>query len=427
MSKDGFQNVYGWGLRPKSWRVCRIKDVLVRSNNGFIVDDTTDYIQVTVRVRHRGISARGRRLGNKIKTKNQNRLSANQFLISKIDARNGACGIVPADLDGAITTHDFLAFDIRPEFALPEFWNILSAHPKFVEMCRLASEGTTNRVRLRPHEFMDLTIPLPTLGEQERIVGSLRAVDDAIRANEAVIARTLEAKKALAHELLTRGIPGRHSRYKDSLLGRIPSEWAIKSLGAALVRIEAGKSPKCEERHAGPDEWGVLKVSSVSWNRFLAEENKALPRSLVPPPELEIHAGDLLVSRANTPELVGRSVVVGRTRPRLILSDKTLRLIPNLAIALPEFLNLALGSGPVRAQIENGATGSSRSMKNISQDALRQLVIALPPIPEQQEIVTAIGSLDHTEDPAGQFIQSSIKLRSVLRTSLLCGQIGGGE
>ena len=105
-----------------------------------------------------------------------------------------------------------------------------------------------------------------------------------------------------------------------------PDGWCWVSLGQLLHGIEAGKSFTCEPRAAKHDEWGVIKVSAMSWGSFDEGENKAVPRGKSYNPEHEIRSGDLLLSRSNTVELVGAVVLVDQCRPKLLLSDKSMRL-----------------------------------------------------------------------------------------------------
>lgn len=107
---------------------------------------------------------------------------------------------------------------------------------------------------------------------------------------------------------------------------RAKGVWRATQLRELVASSGAGWSPSCDARPRSGDEWGVLKVSAVSWGQFRPDENKALPAHLTPRPELEVQPGDFLVSRANTAELVARSVVVESTPPQLMLSDKIVRL-----------------------------------------------------------------------------------------------------
>jgi len=347
---------------------------------------------------------------------------AGQFIISKIDARNGACGFIPDDLDGAVVTGDFPVYDLGTDVD-QRFMDYVVDQEHFWYLCRLASEGTTNRVRLSPERFEELDFVLPPLPEQRRIAEILSSIDDAIERTEAVVERVQEVTRALAQELLTRGMPGRHTRFKQTAVGEIPERWEVVRLGDVLLRIEAGNSPLCEDRPAGPDEWGVLKVSSVSWGEFQPDENKTLPPDETPNPATEVKPGDLLISRANTPELVGRLVFVRNTPPRLLLSDKTLRLVPCRDTALPRYVHLALSQPHLRASIERDATGSSRSMRNISQASLRMLQFALPGIDEQRAIVERLDGFDERAQREVVARDQLASIKASLAEMLLSGRV----
>jgi len=153
--------------------------------------------------------------------------------------------------------------------------------------------------------------------------------------------------------------------------------WPEMELGELLLDIEAGKSFQTPGRRAAPEEWGVIKVSSMTWGAFDEQENKAVLDVDRVQPRFEIRPGDLLFSRANTSELVGASVLVHRTRPKLLLSDKSMRLLPQGEVD-PEWLRYCLGSASVRDQISEVASGTSNSMRNISQDKVRRLRVHLP-------------------------------------------------
>jgi len=110
----------------------------------------------------------------------------------------------------------------------------------------------------------------------------------------------------------------------------IPYSWSWVRLGNISLTSDSGWSPQClPEARSGMD-WGVLKVSAVSWGIFRPEENKALPPGVSARPDSEVQVGDFLLSRANTEDLVARSVIVDQTPPRLMMSDKIVRFtFPN--------------------------------------------------------------------------------------------------
>ncbi len=158
------------------------------------------------------------------------------------------------------------------------------------------------------------------------------------------------------------------------------------TLGDILIGIETGKSFQTSEIPARPDQLGVLKVSAVSWSEFLPSEAKALKGEYKPAESHKVKRDDLLISRANTRELVGAVVLVEDDYPMRLLSDKTLRLIVDETKASKEYLLFALRTNQAREHIEHYATGTSDSMRNISQDVIKAIPLRLPPLPEQHQI-----------------------------------------
>ncbi len=134
-----------------------------------------------MRLFHKGVVLRGEKLGSAIRTTRQWQVRQGQVLLSRIDARNGAIGIVPLELDGAIVTNDFWAFAVNLQSAVPAFLDAYFGTAEFVDACKAASEGTTNRVRLQPEGFLKSEVPLPSLDEQRRIVSRIEELAEKIR------------------------------------------------------------------------------------------------------------------------------------------------------------------------------------------------------------------------------------------------------
>lgn len=172
----------------------------------------------------------------------------------------------------------------------------------------------------------------------------------------------------------------------------LPANWRWGRLGSQVIESGAGWSPSCDPRPRTANEWGVLKVSAVSWGVYQPEENKALPASLEARPEHEVAEGDFLVSRANTAELVARSVVVETTPAHLMLSDKIVRL-KLTSLCERRYVNLANSAPLARDYYSRVAGGTSSSMKNVSREQILNLPLALPPLNEQHRIVAKVDEL----------------------------------
>jgi hypothetical protein len=179
-----------------SWPKVRPSEVLQRSEEILIPTPDRQYREITVRLRGQGVIERGRIDGTSLAASRRYLARSGQFIISRIDARNGAMGIVPDDLDGAAVTNDFPLFNLRADRLVPSYLRWLSRTQGFVELCQRASEGTTNRVRLKEDRFLALDIPLPPLPEQRRVVARLD--EAATHTNEASDLRQESLREAEA-------------------------------------------------------------------------------------------------------------------------------------------------------------------------------------------------------------------------------------
>ncbi|MBX6364076.1 MAG: restriction endonuclease subunit S, partial [Gemmatimonadetes bacterium] len=144
----------------KAWPRVRLGEVLRRSTEIATISPDAEYDEITVKLWGKGVVRRGTVSGAAIAGSRRFVARAGQFIASRIDARNGALGIVPPELAGAVVTNDFPLFDLDRSRIDPGFLNWLSRTRDFGELCKRASEGTTNRVRLKEERFLALEIPL---------------------------------------------------------------------------------------------------------------------------------------------------------------------------------------------------------------------------------------------------------------------------
>lgn len=151
-------------------RVTLLGSVLRRSVETVRIEPDETYSEVTVRLWGRGVTLRGRVQGSEIAAPQRGVIRAGQFILSRIDARNGAFGIVPPELDGGVVSNDFPAYIVDASLLDVAFLGWLSRTPAFVQICKAASEGTTNRVRLDESKFLSAGVRLPSLDEQRSIV-----------------------------------------------------------------------------------------------------------------------------------------------------------------------------------------------------------------------------------------------------------------
>lgn len=245
--------------------------------------------------------------------------------------------------------------------------------PQFRKEVGARQSGTT-RKRISRKNLAAIEFPVAPLAEQRRIVAAIEEQLSRLDAASSVLRQGRQRSRNLRRAILARAV----------------TEGEERPLGDLLDGIEAGRSFGGPGRPAAEHEWGVIKVSAMTWGRFKPGENKTIPAEDADP-RWEIRSGDLLVSRANTTELVGAAVLVGETRSQLLLSDKSLRLVVKPQVDKSWLLN-ALSAPQSRRQISEVASGTSDSMRNISQDKLRAVMLRVPNPRRQVELACEITS-----------------------------------
>lgn len=272
----------------------------------------------------------------------------------------------------------------------------------------------------------------PPLREQTQIAAFLdretAKIDALVDEQRRLMALLKEKRQAVISHAVTKGlnpdVPMKLSGIE--WLGNVPEHWQLTKIKRLVKTFEQGWSPQCEGFPVETDrEWGVLKVGCVNGGIFRPEENKSLPPELEPIPTLGIAKGDLLISRANTRELVGGAAVAKQDHKNLLLCDKLYRLRFPPIVCSPAFIAMYLGTSMARGQIELEATGASSSMLNIAQSTILDLELALPGVQEQRDIVSLLDAESVKFDTLTSEAQRAIDLLQERRTALISAAVTG--
>lgn len=192
--------------------------------------------------------------------------------------------------------------------------------------------------------------------------------------------------------------------------------------------ITQGWSPQAYPWPAdGIEEWGVLKAGAVNNGVFRPAENKQLPDEVAPRPDLAVRRGQIVVSRANTRDLVGSAALIEEDFPRLMLCDKLFAFDLDETLVDPSFVAMTLNTSLYRRLLEAEATGSSHSMQNISLSDIMNLPLNLPSVTRQREIVQSVRErlerIDRSIAETERFVELSAERRAALITAAVTGQI----
>lgn len=198
------------------WKKVKIGDFLKRKRIPVVLDETAKYKLLTVRLYHKGIVLREEKLGALIKS-NMFKVSKGDFILSGIDARNGAFGIVPEELDGAVVTNDFWYFDIDESIIKREYFLWLTTTPIFLDACQKASKGETQRIRLQKEAFFNYEINCPTIDYQDEFLSTIASVIDNINELKKETEKQTELVKQLRANIL-----------QDAIEGKLTADWREK-------------------------------------------------------------------------------------------------------------------------------------------------------------------------------------------------------
>ncbi|MFW1985678.1 restriction endonuclease subunit S [Acinetobacter guillouiae] len=351
-----------------------------------------------------------------------------QLVINSMNYAIGSYGMSPYD---GICSPVYIVLQAKKDTFLERFALRVFENTPFQKYLATFGNGILeHRAAINWEDIKNKYVPLPTLNEQKNILDFLdhetTKIDHLIKKQQQLIELLKEKRQAVISHAVTKGLDP-NVPMKDSgveWLGEVPEHWKCIKLKHITTTFEQGWSPQCDSRPAESNEYGVLKVGCVNGGSFRSSENKALPPELEPRLQYLIQKDDLLISRANTKELVGSAAIVDDYYPNLILCDKLYRLRLSKDV-LPEMVSLYLSIGVVREQIELSTTGASHSMQNIGQDTIKELYYLLPHCDEAVKILESVKKSNQHFDELTQKAESAISLMQERRMALISAAVTG--
>ena len=361
----------------KSWPQVTLGEILRKSEESVQLDPNTTYREVTIKLWGKGVVLRREASGSEIAAPRRSVVRAGQFILSRIDARNGAFGVVPPVLDGAVVSNDFPSFNLNTQRIIPEYLGWLSRSADFVELCKAASEGTTNRVRLKEDKFLATAIALPPLVEQQRIVARIEGLAAKIEEACALRRQALEETEAL--------ISSNSARIFESLGRNHP----IRQFGEYKPHITSG--PRNWGKHYQEKGIRFYRAQDIGINGRIATETKVFVN---PPPGEQgrsamLCPGDLMF--VITGATVGRCAVYDDSlEPGLVSQHVSICRLPSESI-LPGYAFWGMRSPYGQSQLLGQRYGQGKPGLNLAN--IRALSLPIPPLSEQCLIVAYLDKL----------------------------------
>jgi len=329
------------------------------------------------------------------------------LVFSKIDARNGAVGLIPASIPKAIVTSEYPVFTPKADKLRADYLNYLLRAEHFKADLKRKASGTSGRKRVTPEGFLSLEVPVPTLAEQDALVAAyadaLARAAELEREAEAIERAGWQAFEAALGMVLPSPLPDRPvlvARFKDverwshdgilrGVTGRYSesAETSMEPLDNALQEVRHGCSSGPSKT---PTKLRILKISAVTKGRLDLNEHKFITDKASLRDQFSLRAGDILMCRTNgTLAYVGMSALVEADIEDTIFPDKVIRVRPDLNRIEPKFLWRLLQLPALRIQIESAARTAVGNFAIGGKD-IKALKVPLPALERQGVLAEAL-------------------------------------
>ena len=326
-------------------------------------------------------------------------------LISRLPDPVGRSCILPATRQPMITAVDCTIVRFDKRRMQPKFFNYYSQSLQYLHSVDRETTGTT-RKRISRSNLGKTAVPLPPLDEQQRIVRILDEAFDAIATAKANAEKNLQNARALFESHL------------QSVFTQRGPGWVETTLEKVLAtQPQNGWSPPAANH--SPSGTPVLTLSSVTGFQFRPDKVKFTSAPTDAQKKYWVKNGDFLITRSNTPELVGHVAIASGIEEPTIYPDLIMRMNPMPDRALTEFLYYHLRTPALRTEIMGRAQGANPTMKKISNGAVKTLPIAVPPIATQQAIVETLNDLTEETQRLARLYEQKLAALDELKQSLL--------
>jgi type I restriction enzyme S subunit len=287
----------------------------------------------------------------------------------------------------------YIVFHVISDDLLPEYlFLILKSDAWIASIRRLTMSRGSVRQVLSFADLQSTLIPLPPLPEQRRIAAVLNAIQDAIAAQEDVIAAARQFKRSLMQRLFTYG-PGREpAETKETEIGEIPAHWEVVELGELI-----GEGPQ-NGLYKPLSDYGdgtpILRINDYDNEGYIS--SLAFREVRVEEAEKQrylLSEDDIVINRVNSLSHLGKSALIPHLPKQSIFESNMMRLRVDRDRVLPGYAFLCLVQPFAREQMR-GKAKRAVAQSSINQGDVQSLVLPLPACDEQNKVVEFVASAD---------------------------------
>lgn len=276
------------------------------------------------------------------------------------------------------------------------------------------AKQTTNLASINTSQLKAFQITVPPIAEQRKITAILASLDCALGTTQSVIDQLVVVKKALMADLLTRGVPGRHTKFKQTDIGELPAEWKVYSIGE-ISDVTSGGTPSRDR----PEFWdGTIpwvKTGEIDYKEIVDTEERISAAGLASCSAKVVPKGSLLMAMYGQGVTRGRVALLGIDAA---LNQACLAILPGAKVSA-RFLFYVL-----MAQYEQlRSLGHEGTQKNLNAALIKSVMIPVPSKDEQLQIVAFLESIHTRQRCEESVLGELVELKSALSSALLSGEV----
>jgi len=341
------------------------------------------------------------------------------FVYDPMSLYYGSVGLVP-EIGVGLASPDYVVFKTDDSVS-GRFLHYLLRSPRSIHEYQSLAEGGNQqgkRRRIYWSVLREHLLLLPPLAEQRKIAAILSSVDEAIEASRAVIGQLQVVKKAMMAGLLTRGLPGRHARFKQTEIGEVPEGWHIGPL-QQFGQVDCGKArnPRDSGRMVP-----YLRVANVFDGEIRLDDVLEMPFSDLEISRFELRPRDVLLNEGQSLQLVGRCSMYRDELARRCAFQNALLRFRETGPLSAEFAEQHFRWCQSSGRFADMATQTT-SIAHLGLSRFANMVVAVPPLTEQAEIAATLGAVDERVRAERRALTGLSAMKTALMSTLLTGEV----
>jgi len=391
-------------MSVKPYPVRKLGDILTYRRRPITPQQDRRYDLIGVRWYAQGTHLHDTIEGAKLQAPTLWEVREGDIIYNKMWTSKGAFAVVSKENANLLGTSEYPTFEPSSQ-ASADFLRYAFRQPRFWQLAEAWTNGTTERARLNPRDFLRLSLPLPSVAEQRAIAKVLDAAEEAIAKTEALILELENSRVELAREFLG--------------LEQAP-KWSIRSIGSLLRQCQYGLSIPLDGEGTIP----VLRMPDVDAGRVNVDINK-LKSTDVSPDEIAacaIRDGDILFNRTNSQALVGKTGIVRKSPSKpIVFASYLIRLVTQEVIN-PFWLNAVLNLPRTQQRLKTLATPGV-SQWNINASTLKRFSLPVPPKADQDRFAELYEAIENRLEAERAKLKAMGDTRVALAQELISGRL----